>query len=268
LFGLGFLNSGFLIALGAITLPIIIHLLNRRRVRKVPFSTLEFIYELSRRRMRKVNLRRILILLLRTLAVLFIVLTFAKPTLRSAAAFLLPGAAPKNVVIALDASYSMGVDWETGTSFTRAKEVAKQVIDETGKDDLVNIVVFSSRAEVLFEKGTRNKQLLKNAIDRAELTREGTSVERAVQTAYELTEQSDLGYGEVYVISDFRLSGDSTLVSTPPEGCRVMLLPIHHEAVDNVSIDRILVPRKLLRAGEVVCRIIREKIRQTFRWNW
>jgi hypothetical protein len=251
LFGLGFLNSGFLIALGAIALPVIIHLLNRRRVRKIPFSSLTFIYELSRRRMRKVNLRRILILILRTLAILFIVLTFAKPTLRSAAAFLLPGAAPKSVIIALDASYSMGVDWATGTAFTRAKEVAKQVVDDTGKDDLVNVVVFSSRTEVLFEKGTRNKQLLKRAIDRAELTLEGTSIERAVQAAYDMTEQSDLGYGEVYVISDFRFSGDSTLVSTPPEGCRVMLLPIQNDAVGNVSIDRVLVPRKLIRQGEV-----------------
>jgi hypothetical protein len=251
LFGLGFLNSGFLIALGAITLPVIIHLLNRRRVRKVPFSTLTFIYELSRRRMRKVNLRRIFILALRTLAVLFLVLAFAKPTLKSAAAFLLPGSAPKSVVIALDASYSMGVDWETGTAFTRAKEVARHLVDETGKDDLVNVLVFSDRAEVLFEKGSRNKQLIKNAIDRAELTMEGTSIQRAVETAFELTEQSDLGYGEVYVVSDFRFSGDSTLVTAPPEGCRVMLLPVLHEAVDNVSIDRVLVPRKLIRSGEV-----------------
>jgi len=251
LFGLGFLNSGFLIALGAITLPVIIHLLNRRRVRKIPFSTLAFIYELSRRRMRKVNLRRILILALRTLAVLFLVLAFAKPTLKSAAAFLLPGSAPKSVVIALDASYSMGVEWPTGTAFTRAKEVAKQVVDEAGKNDLLNVILFSNRAEVLFEKGSRNKQLIKNGIERAELTMEGTSIERAVETAFELTDRSDLGYGEVYVISDFRFSGDSTLVPTPPEGCRVMLLPIHHEEVDNVSIDRVLVPRKLIRPGEV-----------------
>ncbi|MFH1755706.1 MAG: VWA domain-containing protein, partial [Candidatus Latescibacterota bacterium] len=164
MFGLGFLNSGFLIALGAIALPVVIHLLNRRRVHKVPFSTLAFIYELSRRRMRKVNLRRILILLLRTLAVLFIVFTFAKPTLRTAAALFLPGAAPKSVIIGLDASYSMGVDWATGTAFTQAKQIAKQVADDAGKNDLVNVVVFSSQAEPLFEKGTRNKQLIKRAI--------------------------------------------------------------------------------------------------------
>ena len=70
MFGLGFLNSIFLLGLVAIAAPIIIHLLNRRRVRKIRFSSLEFLSELTRRRMRKVNLRRILILILRTLAVL------------------------------------------------------------------------------------------------------------------------------------------------------------------------------------------------------
>ena len=49
--GLGFLNSFFLVALAATVLPIVIHILNRRRLRKVSFSSLEFIFELSRRRL-------------------------------------------------------------------------------------------------------------------------------------------------------------------------------------------------------------------------
>ncbi|NIM19321.1 MAG: VWA domain-containing protein [Candidatus Latescibacteria bacterium] len=252
MFGLGFLNSAFLVALAATALPIIIHLLSRRRVRKVPFSTLTFIYELSKRRMRKVNLRRILILVLRTLAVLFIVIAFARPTLRSAAAFILPGTAPKNVIIGLDASYSMGVEWEMGTAFTRAKEIASGVVDESGKEDLINVVAFSDRAEALFEKGTRNKQLIKRAIGKVELTGEGTSEERAIQKAFELITQSNLENGEVYIISDFRRSSDSTLVPEVPKGVRVFFLPVYEEAVDNVSIDRILIPRKLIRPGEEV----------------
>ncbi|UCH83004.1 MAG: BatA domain-containing protein [Candidatus Latescibacterota bacterium] len=67
MFGLGFLNSLFLAGLAATVLPILIHILNRRRVRKIRFSSLEFIDELNKRRMSKINLRRWIILLLCTL---------------------------------------------------------------------------------------------------------------------------------------------------------------------------------------------------------
>ena len=82
--------------------------------------------------MRKINLRRILILILRTLAVMMLVFAFARPTLRSAG-FLIPGKAPKNVVVCLDVSYSMGVNHETGTAFTIAKELAGDIVDQAGK---------------------------------------------------------------------------------------------------------------------------------------
>ena len=80
MFGLGFLNSVFLTALVATALPVVIHILNRRRVKKIRFSSLEFIAELNKRRMSKINLRRWIILLLRTLAVMCLVLAFARPT--------------------------------------------------------------------------------------------------------------------------------------------------------------------------------------------
>ena len=103
--------------------------MNRRRIRKIKFSSLEFLTELARRRMRKINLRRILILALRTAAVILIVMAFARPTLRGAS-FLLPGKAPKNMVICLDASYSMGVDKKKGTAFTAAKQIASTIVNE------------------------------------------------------------------------------------------------------------------------------------------
>jgi len=252
MFGLSFLNSIFLAGLIAAAVPIIIHLLNRRRIRKIKFSSLEFLDEISRRRMRKINLRRILILILRTLAVLLLVMAFARPTLRGA--FFLPGKAPKNVVICLDASYSMVVDRKQGTAFTLGKDMANQVIDEAGKDDNLNVVLFSYRAEPQLEKGTRNKSVVRAAIEKAELTAEATSIRRAVDRAYTLIDESDLEGGEIYVISDFRFSEDSVLVDAEKmrDDVRLYFLPVYEEAVDNASIDRVLVPRKLLRPGEVI----------------
>lgn len=253
MFGLSFLNSVFLAGLVAGAIPVIIHLLNRRRIRRIKFSSLEFLDEVSRRRMRKINLRRLIILALRTLAVLLLVMAFARPTLRNAA-FFLPGKAPKNVVVCLDVSYSMGLEREQGTAFTRAQEIAREVVDEAGKNDAINVVLFSDRADAVLEQGTRNKSIVKSAIDDAVLTVETTSIRGAVDEAFDLIEDSDVEGGEVYVVSDFRFSDDSSLVDTERqrEDVRVYFLPVYEEDADNVSVDRVMVPRKLLRPGEVI----------------
>lgn len=250
---MGFLNAIFLTALVAAAAPVVIHLLNRRRTRRIRFSSLEFLTELARRRMRKINLRRIIILALRTLAVVFIVMAFARPTLRGAS-FLLPGKAPKNLIICLDASYSMRVDREQGTAFTSAKQTAKSIVDQAGKHDVINLIVFSDRVDAQLEQGTRNKSLIKSAIDRAAPTAETTSIRRAIDAAYDLVDASNVSGGEIYVISDFRYNADSTLTGGYEDrrDVRLFFVPVYDADVDNVSIDGVMVPRKLLRPGEVI----------------
>ncbi len=252
MFGFGFLNGVFLAALAAMALPVIIHILNRRRVKKIRFSSLEFIAELNKRRMSKINLRRWIILLLRTLAVLCLVLAFARPTIRSTAPLFMPGDTPQHIVICLDVSYSMGAEQEKGTAFTAAQALARQVVDECQGNDLLNVVAFSTRADVAFEAGTRNKQVIKNAIDELDVSGEGTSTRGAVEAAADLIARSDVATGEIYVISDFREPGDSLCAVDLPENTRLIILPVYREAIDNVSIDQVFTPRKLIRPGEVV----------------
>lgn len=249
---MGFLNIAFLFGLIAAGVPVVIHLLNRRRVKKVKYSSLEFLEEVNRQRMRRLNLTRILILVLRTLAVLMIVIAFARPTLRSG--FLFAGSVPKNVIVCLDNSYSMGVSQETGTAFDAARKISKDIVDEAAANDEVNLVVFARTAEPALEKGTRNRGVVKGAIDRAMLSNQTTSLRSAVDRALALINESDVDGGEIYVVSDFRYSADSTIVDPKktPANVRVYFVPVYRGDVDNASIDRIAVPRKLLRPGEVV----------------
>ncbi len=249
---MGFLNIAFLVGLVAAAVPIVIHLLNRRRVKKVKFSSLEFLDEVNKQRMRRINLRRILILILRTLAILALVFAFARPTLRSGLLF--AGSAPKNVIVCLDASFSMGAAMETGTAFDVAKQIAGDIVDEAGGSDAINVVAFAKHADVLLEQGTRNKGVVKTAIDRVSVTAETTSIRGAIERALDLIEKSDVPGGEIFVVSDFRAAEDSSFVDEAaiPDNVRVYFIPVYDEDVDNVSIDRVGVPRKLLRPGEVV----------------
>ena len=120
-----FLNPIVLFGLAAAAIPILIHLLNLRKLRTIEFSSLAFLKDLQKSSIRRLKLRQILLLVLRTLLVLAIVIAFARPTLRGSMMGLPAGKASAAMVIVLDDSPSMGLRNERGTLFAQAQEAAE-----------------------------------------------------------------------------------------------------------------------------------------------
>src|SRR5687768_4361997 len=101
-----FLNPFILVAMAAASIPLLLHLLNLRKLRTVEFSSLKFLKELQKTRIRRLKLKQILLLILRTSLVIFAVLAFARPALHGSAG--LPGShASTTAVILIDDSFSM-----------------------------------------------------------------------------------------------------------------------------------------------------------------
>ena len=84
---MSFLSTTFLFALAAAAGPILIHLLNRRRHRTVQWAAMDFLREAVRRNRRILEVRDLLLLLLRTLAVILFVLAMAQPYFESESGF-------------------------------------------------------------------------------------------------------------------------------------------------------------------------------------
>src|ERR1051326_5218888 len=68
-----FLNPLVLFGLVAAAIPVILHLLNLRKLRTIEFSTLTFLKELQQTKIRRLKLRQLLLLIVRTLLVLMII---------------------------------------------------------------------------------------------------------------------------------------------------------------------------------------------------
>src|SRR5258706_3236477 len=104
---LSFLNPAFLGALALGAIPIIIHLIRRRKIRIVPWAAWEFLLQAKRRNRRRLRIEQLLLLLLRILIVCLAVLALARPLLRALA---VPGVAADarvHAIIILDNSFSM-----------------------------------------------------------------------------------------------------------------------------------------------------------------
>ncbi len=108
---LSYINPYILVALVAAAIPVIIHLLNLQKVEKIEFSSLMLLKEIQKSRFRKIRVRQFLLMLVRTLIIVFLVLAFADPYLKNMSG---SGADKrKNAVIFVDSSYSMNVYQDT-----------------------------------------------------------------------------------------------------------------------------------------------------------
>src|SRR5215471_19085545 len=87
-FALGFANPVMLWGLAAASVPIIIHLLNRRKFREEPWAAMRFLLAAIRKNQRRIRIEQWILLAVRTLLILLVVTAMAKPFLESLGAMI------------------------------------------------------------------------------------------------------------------------------------------------------------------------------------
>ena len=104
---MSFLSNIFLWLLPLISIPLIIHILNRRKIILVDFSTIRFLNSLKSDSIKKINILQWLLLMLRTLIVLFIILMMSRPILKGYYPRMQIDPSSSLSVILIDDSFSM-----------------------------------------------------------------------------------------------------------------------------------------------------------------
>lgn len=128
----------FLFALAATVIPIIIHLFQLRRYKKVVFSDIRFLKQLIEQNQKQRNIKEWLILLARCLAIACLVLAFSKPFIPYSQKNLLK--ADKVVSIFIDNSFSMSQQNKEGQLLEVAKNKAKEIVSFYGDNDIFQIL--------------------------------------------------------------------------------------------------------------------------------
>ena len=139
-----FLNPAILFGLLAASIPVIIHLFNLRKLKKIEFSTLTFLKELQKNKIRKIKLKQWILLALRVLIILFVVMAFARPALQSIQIGGTTSAAKTTAIFILDDTFSMAVVDQKGSYFNQSKEIIKQVLSQLQEGDEVGLILVSN----------------------------------------------------------------------------------------------------------------------------
>lgn len=198
-----FLYPAFLFGLLAASLPILIHLLNRRRLQRIRFPAVRFILLSQKRISRSYRLRHWLLLALRTLAVILLVLLLANPIFQIGAG-LFAGSGPVSAVLLLDNSLSM--TWSgDGNGFQQAKEAARLLIAALDDGDRAAIIPTSITGKEVFRLKSQKDVLLRE-LDAIEIADGTANLPAALDKAYELL-SAPAGQKEIRLITDLGLTG-------------------------------------------------------------
>jgi Aerotolerance regulator N-terminal len=150
---LTFLNAPLLWGLSLAAIPLIIHLLYRRRYRRVDWAPMRYLKLSIQRNRRRIRIEQLLLLLLRTALVLLLFFLVARPVMHAEGLSRWLGASGRtNRIVVLDDSLSMGYTEQGKTALARAQEVLADLLPTFGAKDAFTLVLASRPAEPLLRE--------------------------------------------------------------------------------------------------------------------
>ena len=190
--------------------PILIHLLSRRRYRRVPWAAMDFLERAFKKTRRRLKLENLLLLLLRVLAVLLLALALADPRVAGSKLFGGVAGGASNVILIMDDSFSTDVrDDGDVPCFARAKTAALRILAGLdGDSDAAAVITCGAPAKLVLPLN-REIDRVEETIAGLEVTHAATDVLGALRIANGFlsdpaTAKEFVGGITVYVLSDLQ----------------------------------------------------------------
>ncbi len=235
----------FLWALLALLIPIIIHLFNFRRYKKIAFTNVRFLKQINQKTKSGNQLKKYLILGSRLLALAFLVFAFAQPVITNKNNQL--NSKKQLVSIVLDNSYSMNNIGEEGPLLEASKNRARAIINASANNNEFNIITANVDEALLHNT---NKQTALENLDKIKISAGSKSFSQLLSVQQRLLAKSEL-IKSSYIISDFQKNNPITITQSD-SSVKQTLVKINAENAENISIDTCYFSSPILQVGQPI----------------
>jgi hypothetical protein len=201
---------------GLIGLPILIHLINLMRHRRIQWAAMEFLLVSQKRNSTWVMLKQLLLLLLRIAAIAAVLAMVAQPIVQNTFGGLF-GSGKLHHIVLLDDSFSMSDAWSDTTAFDEAKHVIERLGKQAGQQPGRQQFTLLRFSQASSNQGGTQADLAGETVDAGEFVKKlddtlshlrvsqlavgpAEALKAAVQTVGDGSEQKHV----VYLVSDFR----------------------------------------------------------------
>jgi hypothetical protein len=264
---MNFLNPAVLLGLIAAAMPLILHLLNLRKLKTVEFSSLQFLKEMQKNKIRRLKLKQIILLIIRTLLIICIVLAFARPAIDGT----IPGfesLAKSSYVILFDNSFSLDFSDEYGNRLNQAKKAVNEILQTMNEGDEIVIVEMANSLNSKVYEFTRNIDLIKDELEKIKISYQPADFEKSLALASKILENSTNFSKDIYIISDVQpnifdeknTQNNTKAINTEvekinAEHSNIYLIPIGYVSkadIKNYSIDSINIISQIFQLNKSV----------------
>lgn len=228
-----FVNPFFLFGLLAISVPILIHLFNFRKYKRVYFTNVRFLRELKEQTKKRSQLRHLIILLLRILAIACLAIAFAQPYIPFSKNII--KADSRNAVsIYIDNSFSMEAMGAKGPLLEEARQKAREIAAAYKSTDIFQILTndFEGKHQRLVSRDEFYRML--SEIKVSPVSRRLSEV---VSRQEDLLAGSGTKVKSAFVVSDFQQNFANISSLADDSTKSYYLMPLAASQVNNLYID-------------------------------
>lgn len=248
-----FLYPGFLYALIALSIPVIVHLFNFRRFKKIAFTNVRFLREVQSRTRSQNRLRHLLVLLARLLALAFLIFAFAQPFIPTGA----NSEAERNRAISIfvDNSFSMEGETEEGPLLEVAKNRAIDIAMAFRPTDRFQVLTqdFEGAHQHLISRSE-----FIDYVQDIDYSPHSRSFEEITTRQADMLHRSDAGNElRSYIVSDFQKSRYDLTASTPDTSIALSLVYLQRTSPANLYVDSVWFANPVRKAGQAEKLVVR-----------
>jgi len=241
---MNFVQAGFLAALGALVIPVIVHLLFKRRSRKVQLGTLRFLREVIEQSSRRKKIKRWILLGLRLGAVAILVMLFARPYF----AVKKPAGQGRHVVLLIDKSATMQLQSEGQRLVDVALNQAQEVLRAASENTTAEVAWFDHAVTPVTDSKQQAGQISLKAPGECF---GATNYSAALMWARDRMVATDAAKKDLYVITDLQQSGfAANSLDSFPEGVNTQIRDVGRLMVSNISVATTSAESTLIRPGD------------------
>lgn len=242
---MNFLNPLVLTALAAALLPIIIHFMSKKKPKTIPFPSVIFLKTMQSDRLNLLRFKQLLMLLLRTLIILFLVLAFARPALRS---FLNKDSAISAVTV-IDNTASMMYVENGELLFDKSLRKASEITSSLRNIDMGGVVIGTKEPYTLGQGLTADKNYLIRQLKNVHKNYGENNPSAAIGVAVDILKSSRTPNKEIYYITDEASNSIPDSLITLGENTRLYIVTLGPEKRGESVIEDISLGNKILTPG-------------------
>lgn len=217
-----FLHSTLLFAgLACVAIPIVIHLLFRRRRRPIRWAAMRFLLEAMRRQRRRLRLEQILLLVARCLLIALLAAAVARPMLRQAGFLGMDAGAGRRVYILIDNSLTASARDADGpaTALDRHKSAAAALLASLGPGDTAGLIALAAPADGIVVPASADLSAVANLVNEIQPADSAMDLDSALQdiaSAVAADEAQSRQPTVIVVLSDFLAGSADASRPLPP----------------------------------------------------